>query len=71
MGDTDGVVTGLTSPTGAVFDLWTFNGENGVDMSENADFSGHLYYSSTAQQNWDYTKTASSDTCYWEAAIFN
>ena len=71
MGDTEGVVTGLTSPTQAVFDLWTFNGENGVDMSENADFSGHLYYSSPVQQNWNFTKTASSDTCYWEAAIFN
>ena len=66
-------VTGFASgtPSGAVFDLWTFTGDNGEDTSDNADASNHLYFSSTAQQNWNYTISANPMTCEWEAAVFN
>jgi hypothetical protein len=71
LGNGDGPVTQVNSPSGAVFDLWTFAGQTDNDLADNADASSHLYYSSTATQNWNYTKTNAPDQCYWAAAAFN
>lgn len=71
LGNGNGPVTAVTSPSGAVFDLWTFTGQTDFDMADNADASSHFYYSSTAAQNWNYTKTNGADSCYWWAAAFN
>jgi hypothetical protein len=71
LGNGNGPITAVTSPTGAVFDLWVFTGQVDGDLADNADASSHLYFSSTATQNWNYTKTNGSDVCYWEAAVFN
>ena len=72
-GNGNGPITGFASgaPTGAVFDLWTFTGQNDTDLADNADSSNHLYYSSTAAQNWNFTKTNGGDECYDAAAAFN
>ena len=59
----------VTSPVGAVFDLWTFAGQTDADTADNADLLGHYYFSSTATQNWDWTLHPSS--CYWVGAIFD
>ena len=71
LGNGNGPVTAVTSPSGAVFDLWTFAGQTDTDLADNADASSHYYYSSTATQNWNYTKTNAADQCYWAAAAFN
>jgi len=70
-GNGQGPITAVTSPPGAVFDLWTFAGQTDSDIADNADASSHLYFSSAAAQNWNYTKTISGDECYWEAVVFN
>lgn len=59
----------VTSPIGAIFDLWTFTGQTDADTADNADLLGHYYFSSTATQNWDWTLYAPS-SCYWVGAIF-
>jgi hypothetical protein len=71
LGNGNGPVTAVTSPSGAVFDLWTFAGQIDNDLADNADATSHYYYSSTATQNWNYTKTNGNDQCYWAAAAFN
>jgi len=71
LGNGNGPVTNVSSPTGATFDLWNFTNQTDSDMADNADESSHYYYSSTASQNWNYTKTNGSDSCYWWAAAFN
>jgi len=71
LGNGNGPITAVTSPSGAAFDLWTFSGQTDNDLADNADASSHLYYSSTATQNWNYTKTNGNDQCYWAAAAFN
>jgi hypothetical protein len=71
LGNGNGPVTAVTSPAGAVFDLWTFANQTDSDLADNADASSHYYYSSGATQNWNYTKTNGTDQCYWAAAAFN
>jgi hypothetical protein len=71
LGNGNGPVTVVTSPSGAVFDLWTFAGQTDSDLADNADASSHYYYSSTATQSWNYTKTNGNDQCYWAAAAFD
>ncbi|HEV2216026.1 MAG TPA: hypothetical protein VGV88_00500 [Candidatus Dormibacteraeota bacterium] len=71
LGNGNGPVTAVTSPAGAVFDLWTYAGQTDSDLADNADASSHLYFSSPAAQAWNYTKTNGADVCYWEAAVFN
>ena len=71
LGNGNGPITAVTSPSGAVLDLWTFAGQTDSDLADNADASSHFYYSSTATQNWNYTKTNGNDQCYWAAAAFN
>jgi hypothetical protein len=71
LGNGNGPITAVTSPSGAVFDLWTYAGQTDSDLADNADASSHLYYSSAATQNWNYTKTNGNDQCYWAAAAFN
>lgn len=68
-----GVMTALASgaPAGAIDDLTKYTGETSADMMENADGSSHLFYSSAATQNWDYTISTSPSECYWAAAAFN
>jgi hypothetical protein len=61
--------TGVTSPTGAVFDLWTFTGQTDTDNADNADSQGHYYFSTNAAQNWTWTLHAAS-SCYWVAAVY-
>jgi hypothetical protein len=73
LGNGNGPITGFAAgaPTGAVFDLWTFADQNDTDVADNADSSNHLYYSSTATENWNFVKTNGSDFCYDAAAAFN
>lgn len=73
LGNGNGPITGFASgaPSGAVFDLWTFAGQTDSDLADNADASDHLYYSSTAEENWNFVKTNGSDVCYDAAAAFN
>jgi len=71
LGNGNGPVTAIKSPTGAVFDLWTFADQTDSDLADNADASSHFYFSSTAAQNWAYTKAHAGDECYWEAAVFD
>jgi len=71
LGNGNGPVTAVKGPTGSVFDLWTFAGQTDSDLADNADASSHLYFSSTAAEDWTYTKTHGSDECYWEAAAFD
>jgi len=65
-------ITGLGagSPSGAVFDLWYYDGETEYDLSTNADGVAHYYLSSDATQNWNWSKVSGTDTCYYLAAIF-
>ena len=71
LGNGNGPVTAIRSPTGSVFDLWTFAGQTDSDLADNADASSHLYFSSKAAEGWGYTKTHGDDECYWEAAVFD
>jgi hypothetical protein len=73
LGNGNGPITGFASgaPSGAVFDLWTFAGQTDSDLADNADASDHLYYSSTATENWNFVKTNANDQCYDAAAAFN
>ena len=71
MGNGNGPVTGLTSPTGAVFDLWLFTGQTDGDLADNGDEVGHYYYSSTGAQNWGFTKANGGDECWSGAIAFN
>ena len=73
LGNGNGPITGFAagSPTGAAFDLWTFAGQTDSDVADNADASNHLYYSTTATQNWNFNKSNGNDDCYPAAAAFN
>lgn len=71
LGNGNGPVTSIKGPTGSVFDLWTFAAQTDSDLADNADASSHVYFSSTAAQDWVYTKTHGNDECYWEAATFD
>lgn len=73
LGNGNGPITGFGpgAPAGAVFDLWTFTGQTDNDVADNADDSSHLYYSSTATQYWNFTKTNGSDICFAGAAAFD
>jgi len=71
LGNGNGPVTAIRSPSGAVFDLWTFAGQTDSDLADNADASSHLYFSSTAAEDWAYAKSYGDDSCYWEAAVFD
>lgn len=73
MGNGNGPVTGFAagSPANAIFDLWTFAGQTDFDVADNADASDHLYYTSTATENWNFNKTNGTDICYPAAAAFN
>ena len=57
------------SPSGATWDLVTFAGEIDLDLLENADAKAHLYYSSTAAQNWSWTVTPISNNSYSALAV--
>lgn len=73
LGNGNGPITNFAAgnPAGAAFDLWTFTGQTDTDVADNADASDHLYYSTTATQNWNFTKTNGADSCYPSAAAFN
>jgi len=73
LGNGNGPITGFAAgaPPGAVFDLWTFADQNDTDVADNADESAHLYYSSTAIENWNFVKTNDLDSCYDAAAAFS
>lgn len=66
----NGPITTVSSPTGAENDLVIITSGTDIDLMDNADFAGHAYFSSNAVQNWDVTKAHGSDTCSWEAAVF-
>jgi hypothetical protein len=53
LGPATGFHTGI--PAGAVFDLPTYDGETDSDFLTNAAGLGHLYYSTTAAQHWNWT----------------
>jgi len=62
--------TGLTSPSGATFDLWNFTDQTDSDTADNADSQAHYYFSSATTQNWNWTLHAPS-SCYWIAAVYD
>ena len=66
----NGPITTISSPTGAQNDLVIINSGTDIDMMDNADFSGHDYFSSNAAQAWNVTKVHAADTCSWQAADF-
>ncbi|HUN74849.1 MAG TPA: hypothetical protein VMU40_10075 [Steroidobacteraceae bacterium] len=66
-----GPITGVSSPSGAVFDLWTFAGQSDSDLADNADGQAHYYFSSAAQQNYDWSEGEGNQDCYWIAAVFD
>jgi hypothetical protein len=73
MGIGDGPGLGLASgaPSGAVWDLTTYDGELDVDLMENADALAHFYNTTTAVQNWNWTITArGNNSCSAEAVAF-
>lgn len=70
MGNGNGPVTVVSSPTGAVFDLILYTGQTDTDLMDNADASSHFYFSTNATQNWNYTKANGADQCYSAAATF-
>jgi hypothetical protein len=70
LGNGNGPVTVVSSPSGAIFDLWTFSGQTDSDLADNADATSHLYTTSTSSENWNYTKTNGADSCYYGAAAF-
>lgn len=70
IGNGNGPITAITAPTGASFDLWLFTGISDSDVADNADYSGHYNFFTNATQNWSFTKTNGSDSCYTELAVF-
>jgi hypothetical protein len=73
MGIGDGPGLGLASgaPSGAVWDLTTYNGEYDTDLMENADAQAHLYSTTTATEHWNWTITSNgNNSCSAEAAAF-
>jgi hypothetical protein len=73
MGIGDGPGLGLASgaPTGAVWDLTTYSGENDNDLMENADALGHFYNTTTSVENWNWTITSNgNNSCSSEAVAF-
>ena len=73
MGIGDGPGLGLASgaPSGAVWDLTTYAGENDTDLMQNADAQAHLYSTTIAAEHWNWTITSNSDnSCSAEAVAF-
>lgn len=71
--DRDGPGLGLApgAPTGAVWDLTTYSGENDNDLMENADALAHFYTTTTSVENWNWTITPNSNnSCSSEAVAF-
>jgi hypothetical protein len=71
LGQGPGVGLSTGAPVGAVFDLVTYTGEVDLDLMENADGQAHVYNTSTAALNWNWTITANPDnTAFATAAVF-
>jgi hypothetical protein len=73
MGIGDGPGLGLASgaPSGGVWDLTTYAGENDNDLMENADAQAHLYNTTTGAEHWNWTITSHPDnSCSAEAVAF-
>jgi hypothetical protein len=50
--------TGVTAPTGAIFDFITYPQETDADNYDNADLFAHYYFSSNAAQSFSWTINA-------------
>ena len=48
----------VTSPSGAVWDLANYTGENDSDCLENADICAHYYFSASGAETWTFTITS-------------
>jgi hypothetical protein len=73
MGIGDGPGLGLASgaPSGGVWDLTTYTGEEDTDLMENADAQAHLYSTTTAAEHWNWTITSKgNNSCSAEAVAF-
>ena len=73
MGIGDGPGLGLASgsPSGAVWDLATYAGENDNDLMENADAQAHIYTTTTGAEHWNWSITSHPDnSCSAEAVAF-
>jgi hypothetical protein len=74
MGIGDGPGLGLASgaPSGAFWDLTTYDGEFDVDLMENADALAHVYTSTASVENWNWMITTNgNNSCSAEAVVFN
>lgn len=71
LGNGNGPVPTIISPTGVVADQWQFTGITDSDIADNSDDSDHTYYSGSPTLSWSGTKTHGSDQCYYMAAAFN
>ena len=73
MGIGDGPGLGLASgaPSGSVWDLTTYSGENDNDLMQNADAQAHVYSTTAAAEHWNWTITSNGDnSCSAEAVAF-
>ena len=73
MGIGDGPGLGLASgaPSGVVWDLTTYTGEEDTDLMENADAQAHLYSTTTAAEHWNWAITSNgNNSCSAEAVAF-
>jgi hypothetical protein len=60
----------VTSPSGASWDLVTYPPiETDMDLMENADGKAHLYNSTTATENWNWTITPIANDSYSASAV--
>lgn len=62
----------VSSPSGAIYDIVYYTGETDQDRMDNADGSGHLYYSTTAAQawNWNFDNAARGSTLFATACCY-
>jgi hypothetical protein len=73
MGIGQGPGLGLASgaPSGGVWDLTTYAGEDDTDLMENADAQAHLYNATTSTEHWNWNITPKGDnSCAAEAVAF-
>ena len=71
IGDGPGLAMASGAPTGAVWDLVTYAGENDTDLMENADALAHVYTTTATTEHWNWTITSNGDnSCSAEAVAF-
>jgi len=71
IGQGPGLGLAAGAPSGGVWDLVTYTGEQDLDLMENADAQGHIYNTTTATENWNWKITSESDnSCSAEAVAF-